>query len=125
MSDTERQARTEARVGMENLYREDVFTDIRAATIRRMVPVNPDGSQDFKRKPVFVGFTQLVTEKGMIPIHFPIPAKNLKEALDAFPAALQETVERMVEEAKKREQEESSRIILPGSQQGDKGTIIR
>ncbi len=124
MSDMERQPEMGARVDSENLYREDVFTDIRAATIRRMVPVNPDGSQDHKRKTVFMGFTQLVTEKGMLPINFSIPAKNLKEALDAFPAALQDTVNRMVEEAKKREQEESSRIILPTSQ-GDKGTIIR
>ncbi|HOP35948.1 MAG TPA: hypothetical protein PL090_06455 [Syntrophales bacterium] len=124
MSDMERQPETGARVDSENLYREDVFTDIRAATIRRMVPVNPDGSQDHKRKTVFMGFTQLVTEKGMLPINFSIPAKNLKEALDAFPTALQDTVNRMVEEAKKREQEESSRIILPTSQ-GDKGTIIR
>lgn len=124
MNDTEQPPRMEGSVDTQNLYREDVFTDIRAATIRRMVPVNSDGSQDHRRKTVFMGFTQLVTEKGMIPINFPIPAKNLKEALDAFPSALQGTVNRMVAEAKKREQEESSRIILPGAQ-ADKGTIIR
>jgi len=124
MSDTQGQGRMEARVDVENLYREDVFTDIRAATIRRLVPVNSDGSQDHKRKTVFMGFTQLVTEQGMIPLNFPIQAKNLKDAIDVFPAAIRETVDRMVEEAKKRQQDESSRIILPGSP-GEKGTILR
>lgn len=124
MSDLEQPDRMEFGVDVENLYREDVFTDIRAATIRRMVPVRIDGSQDHSRKTVFMGFTQLVTEKGMIPLNFAIPAKTLKEAVESFPDALQTTVARMVEEAKKREKEESSRIILPGSQ-GDKGSIIR
>ncbi|HPC04806.1 MAG TPA: hypothetical protein PKY58_12755 [Syntrophales bacterium] len=124
MSDSEQSDRMEIKVDADNLYREDVFTDVRAATIRRMVPVHVDGSQDYGRKTVFMGFTQLVTEKGMIPFSFAIPAKNLKEAVENFPEALQATVAHMVEEAKKREKEESSRIILPGAQ-GDKGTIIR
>ena len=36
----------EIRVNEQNLYREEVYTDLRVATIRRLVPVKSDGTVD-------------------------------------------------------------------------------
>ena len=48
-------------VNRNNLYREESFTDVRVAAIRRLTPVNPDGSEDDSRDPIFMGQSQLET----------------------------------------------------------------
>lgn len=105
---------TEISVDQNNLYREETFTDVKIASIRRLIPVNPDGSQDYTRKPIFIGFTQLVSQRGPIPIQFPIDAKNLKEAIEKFPVSMNQTLEKMIEDAKELKRQEDSRIIVPG-----------
>jgi hypothetical protein len=104
----------EISVDQNNLYREETFTDVKIASIRRLIPVKPDGSQDYTRKSLFIGLTQLVSPRGPIPIQFPIEAKNLKEAMEQFPVAMNQTIERMIEEAKELKRQEDSRIIVPG-----------
>ncbi|MBU0988104.1 MAG: hypothetical protein KKH68_12725 [Proteobacteria bacterium] len=42
-------------------------------------------------------------------------ARNLKEALDEFPAAIKKAMENMLEEIKKLQEKKESRIIIPGS----------
>ena len=44
------------------LYREDVFTDRRAGTIRVMTPVTVDGAVDAARPVLYAGQTQLMTQ---------------------------------------------------------------
>ena len=97
-----------------NLYREEYFTDLKIASIRRLTPVKPDGSPDKTRKTLFVGHTNLITPSGPLPIQNVIQAKELQQAIKKFPEAMQSAMERLIEEAKKQKQKEDSRIIVPG-----------
>jgi hypothetical protein len=101
-------------VDRTNLYREENFTDLKIASIRRLTPVKPDGSADKTRKTIFVGHTNLITPNGPLPIQNMIQAKELQQAIKKFPEAMQSAMERLVEEAKKHKQKEESRIIVPG-----------
>jgi len=101
-------------VDRSNLYREEVFSDLRVCTIRRLIPVKPDGTEDKSRKTLYVGQTHLVSPNGPIPVQNVIKAKDLQQAFKKFPEAMQEAMERMIEEAKKLQQQEDSRIIVPG-----------
>jgi hypothetical protein len=100
-------------VDRTNLYREDVFTDLKVATIRRLTPVTFDGSTDAARETLFSAETQILTPQGPLPIHVPIEAKTLDEAIEKFPAAVQQGVERLVEEAREMRRQSGSRIVTP------------
>lgn len=100
---------------LDNLYREESFTDLKVAQIRRLTPIKPDGSPDDSRPELFIGETQLMSPRGPVPIHSPIEAKGLKEAFEKFPEAINAAVERLVEEAKEIQRQEASRIVVPGS----------
>ena len=101
-------------VKQDNLYIEESFTDLNLASIRRLTPVKPNGLKDKNRKAIFVGHTQLMTPQGPLPIQCKLEATNLKEAMDVFPETMRKAVENMLEEAKKIQQNEESRIIVPG-----------
>ena len=101
-------------VDTANLYKEEGFTDLKVASIRRLVPVDADGNEDPSRTAIFVGTTQLMTPQGMLPIQGALPANNLKEALEVFPEAMRKATEKMIDEAKKMKAQEDSRIIVPG-----------
>ena len=58
------------------LYREEVFTDRRAGTLRRMVPVTQSGDPDLSRPVFFSGQTQLLTPGGVLPLMFEIEAAD-------------------------------------------------
>jgi len=111
MSDTVKLEKLE--VDSNNLYREDVFTDLRVATIRRLTPVKADGSDDSSRDTLFSAETQLMTPQGPVPIHVPVEAKTLEEAIEKFSNAVQDGVQKLVEEARELRREASSRIITP------------
>jgi hypothetical protein len=101
-------------VDPNNLYVEEGFTDLKVASIRRLVPVNVDGTPDPSRTPIFVGTTQVLTPEGPLPIQAPLMANNLKEAVDVFADSMKNAVREMMQEAKRMKQEEASRIIVPG-----------
>ena len=44
-----------------------------------------------------------------------IDASSLQEALEKFPDAIKEGIERMIEEAKEAQRQESSRIVVPNA----------
>lgn len=113
----------EIKVDEENLYREEVFTDLRYATIRQLTPVNPDGKKDDKRNTLFFGQTQMMTHGGSIPIQFPIDAKDLKHALAKFPEGVEKTVNEVIESAKEAQRQAESRIVVPGGDPGGKITL--
>jgi hypothetical protein len=100
------------------LYLEESFTDLKAGSIKRLSPVTADGLADKNRKTLFMGHTQLMTQMGLIPIQCELEAENLKEALDKFPAAVNDAVEKLVEKANEMRRQEASRIIVPGADQG-------
>lgn len=110
-------------VDTENLYREETFSDLKVASIRRLTPVKIDGQDDPSRPTMFIGETTLMSQRGPLPINCPIEATSLTEACEAFPAAVQAAVERLMEEAREMQRQEANRIVVPG-QGGGGGRII-
>jgi hypothetical protein len=95
------------------LYQEDVFTDRRAGTIRRLKPITVDGSADPSRPTLFSGQTQLLTPAGVLPLGFDIEANTLQEAIDKFPEGVKAALEQAIEEAREMRRESASRIVVP------------
>lgn len=111
---------SEIKVDQRNLYREEVFTDLKIATIRQLTPVLPDGQKDEKRKVLFFGQTQMMTPGGSLPVQFEIEAKTLKQAMEMFPDAVQKAVQELVESAREAQRQAESRIVTPGAPQRSK-----
>ena len=101
-------------VDRENLYREESYTDLKTAAIRKLVPVKADGSDDPTRSPIFVGTTQILTSSGPLPVQARLPANALEDAWKEFAPTMARATEQMVAELKKLQREESSGIIMPG-----------
>jgi hypothetical protein len=104
----------EIKVDRSNLYREESFTDLKVATIRRLSPIKEDGSPDSARPTLFTGETTLMSDRGPLPIQAPIEAKDLSEAMDKFPEAVQAAVERLIDQAREMQRQQMSRIVVPG-----------
>ncbi|MGC4122757.1 MAG: hypothetical protein QM765_50930 [Myxococcales bacterium] len=102
------------KVDVANLYREEIFTDMKVATLRRLSPVKVDGSPDPARPALFVGQTHVMTRAGPMPLEFGIEAQSLQEAADRFPGAVQEAMNEMIEEARRVQREQASSLIIPG-----------
>jgi len=100
-------------VDRNGLYREEVFTDRKAGTLRRLVPVTADGGPDAARQVLWSGQTQLLTPGGVLPLAFEIDANTLDEALTRFPAAVHAALEQAIEEAREYRRESASRIVVP------------
>jgi hypothetical protein len=83
----------EIKLETDSLYREEVFTDRRAGTVRRMIPVLPDGSTDASRPE--------------------IEAPDLATAIERFPEAVRRALEEAIEEAQQMRREAASRIVVP------------
>jgi len=102
----------------QNLYLEENVTDLKVGSIRRLVPVNADGSRDTSRTEMFVGTTQLMTNEGPLPVQAQLMANNMQEALRIFPAAMRQAMSEMLQELEQLQQrlkaEQDSRIIVPG-----------
>jgi hypothetical protein len=97
----------------KDLYREEVFTDRRAGTVRRLVPVTLDGQTDSARATIYSGQTQLLTPGGVLPLAFEIEAATLEEAVARFPDAVKLALEQAIEEAREYRRESASRIVVP------------
>jgi hypothetical protein len=63
---------------------------------------------------LFSGETTLMSDRGPLPIQTPIEAKDLQEAMDKFPEAVQAAVERLIEQAREIQRQAMSRIVVPG-----------
>jgi hypothetical protein len=95
------------------LYREEIFTDRRSGTIRRLTPINVDGATDPMRPVLFSGQTQLLTPAGVLPLGFDIEAATLEEALRKFPDGVKVALEQAIDEAREMRREAASRIVVP------------
>jgi hypothetical protein len=95
------------------MYREEIFTDRRAGTIRRLTPVTIDGATDASRAVLFSGQTQLLTPAGVLPLVFEIEAATLEEALQKFPDGVKVALEQAIDEAREMRREAASRIVVP------------
>jgi len=100
-------------------YRDEAFTDLKAASIRRLVPVKADGTPDESRETRFIGHTQVMTQEGPLPLQCTIPAKTLEEAMEKFPEAINKVLEELLKKADEFRRQQESRIVVPG--QGPQG----
>ena len=105
----------EFKMDRSNLYREESFTDLKSGTIKRLTPVKADGSEDKSRKTLFVGHTSILTPNGPLPIQNAIPAKDLQQAIKKFPEVMEQAMDQLIEEVKKYQEQEQSRIQKPPS----------
>ena len=105
------------KVDEKNLYKEEGYTDMKVASIRKLVPVSPDGTEDKSRVSLFIGATQLMSQKGPLPIQAILSANNLKEAIAAFPESMHKAMEELMQQMQKMQAQEKtkneSRIIVP------------
>jgi hypothetical protein len=91
-------------VDRNNLYREESFTDVKVAAIRRLTPIKPDGSDDESRDFIFMAQTQLMSPSGPVLLQSILDAVNLEQAMDRFPKAMQKELDRVMAEEKKKQQ---------------------
>src|SRR2546421_12308906 len=104
---------TELKVAPTQLYLEEIFTDRRVGTIRRMTPVKKDGQKDSARAVLYIGETQVMTPAGALPIGFEIGAGSLEEAAEKFGGLAKEAIERTVKELQEMRRQAASQIVVP------------
>jgi hypothetical protein len=103
----------EAQMSADALYREDIFTDQRVGTVRRMTPVKSDGSDDPSRPLLFVGQATVMTPMGSLPLSFELPGRTLAEAVSQFGAAAQHAIEDAARELQEMRRQAASSIVIP------------
>jgi len=101
-------------VDTNNLYREETFTDLKVASLRRLTPIKLDGSADPSRKVIILGQTHVMTRAGPVPLDFELDAETLEDAARKFPQAVQAAVTEMIDEARRMQREQASSLIVPG-----------
>ncbi|MFD2230968.1 hypothetical protein [Alkalimarinus sediminis] len=104
----------EIKLDTENLYREEMFTDHKVGTLRKMTPVTVAGEVDSSREVLFVGQAQMMTPAGALPLNFEIAATSLAEALEKFGTEAQACLERTLEELREMQRQQASSIVVPG-----------
>jgi hypothetical protein len=110
---TREQTTNDIKVDPKALYLEEVFTDRRVGTIRRLTPVTKDGVRDAARPVLYVGETQVLTPAGALPIAFEIGAGSLEEAAEKFGQLAKEAIERTVKELQELRRQAASSIVIP------------
>jgi hypothetical protein len=111
----------EIKLDATQLYREEIFTDRKAGTLRRLTPVLGDGNDDPSRHVLYSGQTQLLTPAGVLPLAFELEAESLEDACAKFPEAVKIAIEQAIEEAREMRREQASRIVVPEAGGGAPG----
>lgn len=112
------QEQTDANMNPAELYREEMFTDQKIGTIRRLTPVTPEGETDTSREVLYSGSTQVMTPMGALPINFTLEANTIGEAAEKFGPAAEIAVERTAKEMEEMRREQASKIVIPGQEGG-------
>ncbi len=104
-------------VDRNNLYREEAYTDLQSATIRKLTPIKLDQTEDPSRKTIYIGHAELISPQGPVPIQADLLATNLEEAIVALPLAMEKAAHevrdeynKMVEQQKQQHQAQSKVI---------------
>jgi hypothetical protein len=97
----------------KDLWLEEIFTDRRVGTIRRMTPVTGDGTRDPSREVTYVGETQVMSQIGTLPINFALEATSVEEAAKKFGPAAKQAIERAVKELQELRRQAASSIVIP------------
>ena len=96
-----------------DLWIEEVYTDRRIGTLRKLTPVKGDGERDDSRDVQWVGETQVLSQIGTLPITFPLEAKTLEEAAKKFGVEAKKAIERTVRELQEMRRQAASSIVIP------------
>ena len=96
-----------------DLWLEEVYTDRRIGTIRKLTPVKGDGVRDPARDVQWIGETQVMSQLGTLPITFPLEAKSLDDAARKFGPAAKQAIERTVKELQDLRRQAASSIVIP------------
>jgi hypothetical protein len=110
---TKPETTNDIKIDPKQLYLEEIFTDRRVGTIRRLTPVGKDGGRDQSRAVLYVGETQVLTPAGALPIAFEIGAGSLEEAAEKFGTLAKEAIERTVKELQELRRQAASSIVIP------------
>jgi len=103
-----------------NLYIEEIVTDLKVGTIRRLTPINREGNRDLGRPQLFYAQAQVMSQVGPLPVSAQIEASNLEEAIAAYPKAVEAGIQALMEEAREMQRQEASRIVMPGAEAASK-----
>ncbi len=103
----------EPNMDVNDLYREDIYSDRKVGTIRVLTPVKSDGTTDPARATSFVGQAQIMTPAGALPLSFEIDAKNLAEACRGFADAAKVAFEETMKELQELRRQQASSIVVP------------
>ncbi len=104
----------EIKMDPASFTREEVYTDGRIGSIRKLIPVTLDGEADTSRSVQYIGSTQIMTPGGALPLSFEIESDTLAGAVAGFGEAAKEAVERTMEELKEMQRQQASSIVVPG-----------
>jgi hypothetical protein len=74
----------EAKMDAASLYREEIYTDRAAGTIRVLTPVTRDGGPDQTRPSIYVGEAQILTNMGPLPIVSKSRRRRFGEAVQQY-----------------------------------------
>lgn len=103
----------DAKMDAASLYREEIYTDRAAATLRVLVPVTAAGAPDPGRSTVYMGEAQILTNMGPLPINFEIDATSLADAVAKYGDAAKAGVENAMRELQEMRRQASSSLVIP------------
>ena len=101
------------RMDVNDLYREDTYSDRKVGTIRVMTPVKSDGSTDPARASLYVGQAQIMTPAGALPLSFEIDARTLAQACAGFAEGARIAFEETMKELQEMRRQQASSIVIP------------
>lgn len=104
----------EIKMDVDNLYREELYTDQKIGTIRCMIPVDKNGEVDASRAKLYVGQAQMMTPAGALPLTFELEAGTLAEAIDKYGDAANQALEDTMKELQEMRRQQASQIVVPG-----------
>ena len=103
-----------------NLYLEEIITDLKVGTIRRLTPIDREGARDLSRPQLFYAQAQIMSQVGPLPVSAQIEASTLHEAIAAYSQAVEAGIQTLMEEAREMQRQEASRIVMPGAEAASK-----
>lgn len=103
------------------LYREENYTDQKMGSIRKLIPVTAEGSDDDSRPVQFVGSAQVMTPMGAVPLTFALDGTTVGEAAADFAGKAQLAVEQTAKEIEQMRRDQASQIVVPGQGGGAAG----
>ena len=115
----------QANMDSAQIYREDIFTDRKVGTIRKMTPVTAEGGIDTTRPVIFVGQAQVMTPMGAVPISFELDALTLDVAIAKFGPAAEQAVQQTMRELQEMRREQASSLVIPDAGAGLSNDLLR